>query len=620
MGASDMRPRCVNGQRTWATQFVRAALVGATIVSTTLISPRTVLSASPDDPEIVESVRRGAKFLTENLRVAEKMRPGYLALCCYALLKVGVPADDPGMQSALDLISKKSRKRRAAQTLYVPSLQLMAYTAANPEKYRGEIEPLLKKIIDLQNPGGEWDYIPAMPSNQGDTSQSQYAMLALWAADQAGFEVPLEALERAAGWHLATQHANGGFEYHPRGGKTHGVEPGMTVAGAASVAIARMYIFPESKRSVSGNDLADVRRTPKEAPAKRKFGVLKGVDLDTEELGDGADDSEKSDGDKPARDLAHDNANFVASIGVGRYDQSLRGATSWMSGHFSVSRSPRFHMYYLYGLERMAALLDLESFGDHDWYGEGSQYLLGTQQSNGRWTGTSGEVPATAFAVLFLIRNTAKTLGQDTSAPTFAGGLYQGGRGLSDDLTDMIINEKGQAEEAKPKTPTEDLLTSLSNARGADVWELQQAVVETFQIGERETLIGQKDLLKKLATDRDPEIRRTALWALARCDDVRLAPLMIEALDDLNLDVVVEARNALCTLSRKPLGFGLPSAPTFEAGERANSEQKAEAADNWRKQARERWQAWYLNTRAYDERDDIDEIPNRIRKKRNRRR
>jgi len=71
----------------------------------------------------------------------------------------------------------------------------------------------------------------------------------------------------------------------------------------------------------------------------------------------------------------------------------------------------------------------------------------------------------------------------------------------------------------------------------------------------------------------DPEIRRTALWALARCDDMQLVPAMIDAFEESNVDVLVEVRNALCTLTRMPRGLGMSDNP-FE-GLPANATQES---------------------------------------------
>ena len=64
-------------------------------------------------------------------------------------------------------------------------------------------------------------------------------------------------------------------------------------------------------------------------------------------------------------------------------------------------------------------------------------------------------------------------------------------------------------------------------------------------------------LLIKLSKDTRSEVRRTAFWALGRCNDLRVVPLLLKGLLDTDVDASIEARNALCMLSRRPRGFGL---------------------------------------------------------------
>ena len=64
----------------------------------------------------------------------------------------------------------------------------------------------------------------------------------------------------------------------------------------------------------------------------------------------------------------------------------------------------------LYALERAGSLSFTQTFGAHDWYAEGSKYLVDGQKSDGSWDAKSGfkrTVWDTCFAVLFLRRATA---------------------------------------------------------------------------------------------------------------------------------------------------------------------------------------------------------------------
>ncbi|RMG13204.1 MAG: hypothetical protein D6731_12615 [Planctomycetota bacterium] len=95
-----------------------------------------------------------------------------------------------------------------------------------------------------------------------------------------------------------------------------------------------------------------------------------------------------------------------------RVDQALRDGAAWLALHFEVKRNPgapMHQLYYLYGLERAGVLGLVHRFGKHAWYDEGTRHLLRQQRSNGSWLGTgstSGPVPDTCFALLFLSRGT----------------------------------------------------------------------------------------------------------------------------------------------------------------------------------------------------------------------
>ena len=82
---------------------------------------------------------------------------------------------------------------------------------------------------------------------------------------------------------------------------------------------------------------------------------------------------------------------------------------------------------------------------------------------------------------------------------------------------------------------------------------------------------------------------------------------MLQGLRDENLDVNVEALNALRYISRKPNGFGMPIDPL--AGGAINSdEQKLLRANNWRTKAYKLWAEWYREVRPYEDGGGLDEL------------
>ena len=99
---------------------------------------------------------------------------------------------------------------------------------------------------------------------------------------------------------------------------------------------------------------------------------------------------------------------------------------------------------------------------------------------------------------------------------------------------------------------------------------------------------------RRMLSDRDPGVRRVAAWGLAHTGDLKVAPLLIDALvaPGQDEDVVGAARLGLQILSRKVDGLGPPSPST--------PDQRAAAA--------RAWHDWYIAIRPLDL-DDQDDRP-----------
>ncbi len=132
-------------------------------------------------------------------------------------------------------------------------------------------------------------------------------------------------------------------------------------------------------------------------------------------------------------------------------------------------------------------------------------------------------------------------------------------------------------------------------------------IVESVQFGSKEELIGQIDQLKVLLKNRNADNRRAAYYALGRTGDFALIPMMMKGLRDVNLDVNVEALQALRYISRKPNGFGLSLQP-LRGADTADADKKLEVANTWRTKAFETWMTWYRDVRPYAETGGLDEL------------
>src|SRR5581483_5981954 len=119
----------------------------------------------------------------------------------------------------------------------------------------------------------------------------------------------------------------------------------------------------------------------------------------------------------------------------GPVNKAIRDAAAWIATNYSVEQNPHadgHHYYYMYGLERGGMIGLIPKFGDHDWYKDGTKMFLHAQKDDGSWDagmrGTSGPVPDTAFALLFLSKGTTPVVRIPNRTATGPGGNGGGGK------------------------------------------------------------------------------------------------------------------------------------------------------------------------------------------------
>lgn len=551
------------------------------------------VAAAPTEQEIESAIRRGVVYLkSRNPRYAT----GGDGLVAYALLSAGTPLDDPVVQGLIDRIKAKVRKGAytpGAHHFYEAGLDLMALGKADSELYRDEIEAVARYIIDGQLETGAWFY-PHRPPQPGDTSITQYAALGLWAASRAGIEVSPNVWSNLSRWLIETQFQDGSFTYHPPRARP-GSMPTMTVAALGSQYIARLHLTGAGAPVIRPEHVdGDAGRGAGVVEEKKKFGVLEEIGLD-----------------RPVESIVIGNgANRGRRTGrtsIQQIDESIARGLEWLAANYSPDmRDMTWKLYYLYALERMAALGDIADIGGNNWYADGSTFLLRTQRDEGHWSGRRDPSVGTSFALLFLSRATSRLLNRGGPGPTVGGGLLAGGRGLPENLSEVQL----QGSEIKVQQlsgPIGALLAELENPQSVQVEQAQAGFVEQVQLGDREELIGQKERLLELLDDPRAEVRRTAVWALGRSGDIALIPHLIVALQDPAVSVMVEARNALCWISRQPGGLGLPHSPLDSVPLVADEGARRSAIELWRADAVARWRQWYSQVRPYNQRDRLDD-------------
>ncbi len=546
-------------------------------------------ASGADTVAIQRSIDKAALWLQQNFN--DIPISGEKSLATLALIKANVAPNSPAITSGVQGILAKCAGGTyvtSSNHIYEAGIDVNVLVELDPQQHLSQIQMIAEYLMAQQLPNGGWDY-PTGREGLGDTSVTQYALLGLWAASRAGVTIPVSTWDKALDWHITRQGSDGGFAYVP--GTNLGHENGasglnMTVAATGSVLIAARHAFPAKADSL--DQLLGTRRSAAPSGAvERRFGVLERVQLESPEL--------------PTTDAAAvAEPSGPSTANLEQVQQCARRAYAWVAGNFVPKKTEIYYMdYYYYTVERTAALANVEQIGRLNWYDACAESLLRDQKPEGQWDYLSRPWRATSFAILFLSRSTGKILRRTIPQDPLGGGLLQGGRGLPDDLSKPVA-----ATGKKDLGPLDQLLAALENPGAINIDDVQQAIVEKVQVGDRKALVGQKDLLVKYIRHPEDEVRRMAAWALGRTDDLTLARYLVDALDDPNLDVMHEARNALCWLARKPRGLGETDGPFDGLPEDANDEQKKAAIAKWHSDLLRLWGPWYLDHRPYADRGD----------------
>lgn len=542
------------------------------------------IASAATEEEIQATIKRGRQALL----AIEPRNHAEACLKAYALVKTGSDANEPAVADAIRRVYEfpvSADRPDPQHHSYEAAVRLMLLEALDPVKHAEPIQAIAGYLISRQRDHGGW-YYPYAPGEQHhDTSITQYALLGLWAALRAGVEIPTEVWEKAARWHLSQQLPDGGYTYHSADRTPASMT--MSTAGLGNLRLIRLVLF--------GLDAATA--TVVEGPKKSlKFNYL-----------------ERRPNAEPVAPLVE--APALPTVKPIDLDKASERALAWVVGRYDLLQPDRqwFH-YWMYGIERCGALLGRAEIGSHKWYEEGAEYLVRSQRPTGSWPITSDSQLATdSFGLLFLGKATSRNVPRQVRPISREGGLLVGGRGLPDNLADLEINN-GEVKVRAPHGPLEELLHELEKLDVAAIPGKQAEIVASLPDVPREQLIGQIDLLIQLTRNPEPEVRRTAAWALGRSEDIRQARRLIDLLDDPDLDVAREASLALSALSRLPGGVAAGNNPFAGLAPTATEDDKLAAASAWRQRARTDWLAWYFRARPYDERDDRLELNNRKRR------
>lgn len=525
-------------------------IVSAALVVFALACSAPAHAYTPESPEVQALVKRGMAFIEKNHgnHAHDKELGGY-AICAMAAYSYTGNENHPLVKAALKEISDCLQKGfpEGNHANYSLGLALILLGTLDAGLYPTEVQAILEEIYKRQLSNGPWTY----PNEQiGDTSQSQYACLGMWMAHRQGIQVRIPAVANVTNWFLRTQAPDGGFGYKPKdpGSFTRIQQdrrtPSMGVAGAGS-----LYVLGE---------LLGFIDDPKTMRARSQLPqVITPV-------------VEKKDSISEAVDAA-------------RWNLAIKGADNWCAKNAGVE-NPFHQYYYMYTVERYWAFKELalaRPQAEPRWYNEGVSYLQKlAHKENGSWSSDNGPTIGTAFAVLFLLRSSKKTV----ERIQLEQGRLTGGKGLSADMSTAQTNARGQVVTSDGTKAVADILAMLDDPKAPQaeyVSEVPKKLVLSNDPKERKLQLSR---LRRMLVDGSFQGRLTAANTLGTVRDLDSAAVLIFALSDPDVRVVRAARDALRFMSRRAQGFGLVI------------ESERPAKPDWTK-AQADWTNWLLSVK-----------------------
>lgn len=507
---------------------------------------------TPAHPKVQKMVDGGVAYLNaldRNLGGAWGL--GAQALVGYTLFKATGDADLPKVKAGIEASQRLAaslasyRATGDSKIVYEASVAAVMLATIDAAKYQPELLQIRNWLLEIQKPHGGFGYLE---KPTGDTSQVQYAMLALWTMQQVGMDVPSEAVESCIEYLRATMDPSGSYGYQGilgNGGLVRQDKPtkslGTAGAGALTIAGDMLGIF-------------GARRTPRDEAEGIPSAFVR-VDLQKERRGEGRVSVSKSDLEGPLKRIRQyqDNSGFA-----GQY----------------------FYYYWRYSQERYESFYEIVEGKQEKspaWYNRGVEELATRQEANGAWGDDGnrdyyGPDICTAFSILFLIRSTQKAIGK------LDEGTVHGGYGLPTDVAQIKL--VGDRIVSAEQASVESLLGMLEEnaAGGVEVGLLPKDLKLSRDPARRKAEVAR---LSRLLSSDDSNARRIAAKLLGRSDDLNQVPELIYALTDPDPYVPMIAEEGLRLLSRKLTAGKLAEEPSLK--------QREEAVEYWRQ--------WYLGLR-----------------------
>ncbi|MEO6807651.1 MAG: DUF4159 domain-containing protein [Isosphaeraceae bacterium] len=349
-----------------------ATLAAAVVIAAT---PSLTQGAVTRD-QVEQAIRGGVRYLIRQQRddgswpdADQRAQTGTTSLVVLALLTAGEKPSSPSVAKAIDFLAQYTAEE--LHRTYSVALQTMVFATADPQLKRfglhvannaAWLEKAQLKANDHFEWPGSWTYTSDKEA-PGDNSNTQYALLGLYAASEAGVKVDPKVWALSRAYWEGAQRGDGSWSYMP-----HDRQPStasMTCAGISSLIITGL----------------------------RRFEGLEIL------LPDGSE----------------------RNCGKGGLNDNLQRGVDWMAANFKVSQNAGrqdslWKFYYLYGLERAGRLTGLRYFGANvdtgranDWYRLGAEHLVESRDTLvGYWSGgvatEANPLVSTSFALLYLAK------------------------------------------------------------------------------------------------------------------------------------------------------------------------------------------------------------------------
>jgi hypothetical protein len=525
---------------------------------------------SPEDPEVRAMVEKGVAYLEglpkEDLNLMNYGDPeGQPMLIAYAILKANGDTSAPlvqyGIENAVAYAKKiqanASRSREHGhKSVYEMSVAIMLLAEVDPTGYASEIKTLADELLSEQMSHGGYGY---HGEPHGDTSQVQYVSLAMWTLDRIGFDFDYERSGRLIGWIVRTQDPSGFWTYKPQ-------DPGGS----------RGLVKQNTNQMTISTCLAAGSALLITADVLRQWGNTEGMSVKI----DGLPKALKQVVTDPT---AEQKRNAIKKQAAKVPADAIRGSIGRLEQYraqnpFRRTGAADWYYYMMYTLERYESFLELAKPGSkpsNAWYDEGVTALMKLQDGSGSWGKTdasySSAPVSTAFAILFLIRSTKKSIAKASS------GAVAGGFGLPKDTSKIVVS--GTQIKGEPTAEAVTDLLSLLEADAANPAEPKSIPDDMKLETDPQRRRQQLDRLERLVRGSQSwQSRRVAAKLLGKSDELSVVPALIFALSDPDTVVRRSAVDGLRFISRKFDEVDLPDKPSPEEIRKAQKQ----------------WRDWYL--------------------------